>query len=183
MLYEQILRKEIMKIKITSLFTLMFLLLMVGCNPAQTTPEPTSTDPDAYPVVGEDGYPLSEILSENDDAYPIEEVDPGYKQGPEFHIDLLVSGGDQTVTGKGPAGVPIILVDVSEVGLTLGETTIADNGTFDFILEEPLQSGHTIGLQIGNIEGTEWEESDFLYSETYYERPLVGILFDMVVVE
>jgi hypothetical protein len=40
-----------------------------------------------------------------------------------------------------------------------------------------------IGLQLGDIEGTNFEESDFLYSDTYYERPLIGILFDLVVVE
>jgi hypothetical protein len=35
---------------------------------------------------------------------------------------------------------------------------------------------------LGDIEGTEFVASDFLYSETYYERPMIGILFDMAIV-
>lgn len=127
-------------------------------------------------------YPV--IATSTEYPYPVIVEDKvGERLGPEFHIDLPVSGGDLTVTGTGPAGVPIVLVDVSEVGLTLGKTTIKENGTFIFNLKDPLQSSHLIGLQLGDIEGTIWEESDFLYSETYYERPLIGILFDLVVVE
>jgi hypothetical protein len=69
------------------------------------------------------------------------------------------------------------------MGTILGETIIDERGNFQFDLEQPLQSGHSIGIQLGDITGTELNESDFLYSDTYYERPFIGILFDMVSVK
>jgi hypothetical protein len=149
--------------------------LLVGCAGKGATQESDS------PV--EEGYPVTEVTPPDDSAYPVEEVDLGYKQGPEFHIDLPLTTNDQVVTGTGPTGVPILLVDVSEAGYVIGNTVIGDDGTFSFALEEPLKINHMIGLQLGDIEGTEFEEGDFLYSDTYYERPLIGILFDLVTVE
>jgi len=158
--------------------------LLSACTANQTAQEESSPDVDAYPASSdEEGYPVTEVIIKADEGYPVSEPDLGYEQGPEFHINLPLTAGDQSVTGTGPVGVPIILVDVSDGGIPLGETTINDDGTFTFTLDEPLQSGHMIGLQLGDVEGTGFEESDFLYSETYYERPLIGILFDLVTVE
>jgi len=172
-----------MKIK-SILITLICVFLLVGCAGNKTTQGENSTEMDAYPAESEEeGYPVTVVTPPDDDAYPVEEVDLGYKQGPEFHITIPLTISDQVVTGTGPAGVPILLVDVSEGGVILGTTVIGDDGVFSFALEEPLKINHMIGLQLGDIEGTEFEESDFLYSDTYYERPLIGILFDLVSVE
>jgi len=173
-----------MKNKKNILLVLICLCLLSACITNQTVQEESSPDTDAYPASSEEeGYPVTEVIIKADEGYPVSEPDLGYEQGPEFHINLPVSTGDQSVTGTGPAGVPIILIDVSDVGIPLGETTIEDDGTFTFTLDQLLQSGHMIGLQLGDIEGTGLEQSDFLYSETYYERPLIGILFDLVTVE
>jgi hypothetical protein len=165
------------------IFIMIGLLLLVGC----TSNEPnltlqTPANQDDFFQNNETGYPLSEPQG-REDGYPVIESEPFYEPGPEFNIQQPVSGGETIVTGTGPAGVPIRLVSVSDLGLVLAETVIMDDGTFTFVLQDPLKSGYSIGLQLGDIKGTGLSEGDFIYSDTYFERPLVGILFDLVVVE
>jgi len=163
---------------------LIGLVFLVSCGSNEPTQDPHSSQPAAYPVQeGESSYPVAQTTTEEETGYPINEAETSNMQGPEFKIDEPVAKGDTIVTGIGPANVPIRLVDVSEVGLILSETVIETDGVFEFNLEEPLASGHTIGIQLGYIEDTDFNESDFLYSDSYYERPLIGILFDLVVVE
>jgi hypothetical protein len=188
-----------MKYKTLIISLLLFSIFLVGCG-KQTpteTPEPTpkelspvEEEQSGYPVpeeqVGypiESGYPVEDYSNPSESGYPIEEVQTNYKQGPEFFIDEPVREGDTVVKGTGPAGVPIILVDISQIDVVLGETVIEDDGTFEFETSEPLNAGHSIGLQLGDIEGTDLNPSDFLYSPTYYERPLIGILFYIANVE
>lgn len=166
------------------LFFSIGIFLLAGC----TKVEPTSeiSEPANQPAAGqneEEGYPVWEPRDLPEAGYPVEEVTPEFPQGPDFSIDLPVEAGDTIVTGTGPADVPIILVNVSEVGTLLGETVITKDGTFAFELENPLESGNSIGIQLGDLEGTDFDPNDFVYSETYYSRPLVGILFDMAFIQ
>lgn len=168
------------KILITGL--LMTLLFITGCSaeaPGTATPESFSQPQQDESI----GYPVSDIILEEESGYPIREYVSEYPEGPEFNIDTPVTQNDLTITGNGPANVPIILIDVSEVGLVLAETVIDNEGSFIFSLERPIPSGNTIGIQLGDIEGTEFDENQFINSETYYDRPFIGILFDLVVVE
>jgi hypothetical protein len=171
--------------KITGFLFLAILLIITACQDNQPALETQESIADAYTVsTDEVGYPVTEFEQPTQQGYPIEDEWPSeYPKGPEFSIDTPVVGGDLVVTGKGPSEVPIRLISVSEIGILLGETVITTDGTFTINLQEPLNANHTIGLQIGDLAGTEFSESDFLYSPTYYERPLVGILVDMVVVE
>lgn len=158
----------------------LFLLGMSACQSADieaTTPLP---DEEAYPSFTEEkGYPAVD-----DSGYPVaSEPNLTFPQGPEFEISEPVAAGDTVVSGTGPANVPLKLVDVSQVGEILAETVIEEDGTFTFDLDEPLTARHLIGLQLGDLSGTDLIEADFLYSDTYYVRPLVGILFDMVTVQ
>lgn len=173
-----------MKTKLNFLLLLTSLLFLQSCT-APTSNQGDPNDPDIPETeAGTDiAYPIRDINDSPQSSYPITESEPMYPQGPVFSINEPLRGGENTVTGTGPANVPIILVDVSEIGLTLGETIIESNGTFTFTLSKPLLTGHIIGIKLGNIEGTDLSENDFMYSETYYERPYVGILFDLVVVE
>jgi hypothetical protein len=167
--------------KILLIFSLLLLLplVIIGCSVKNSALnfEQTSTNTDdnfSYPVDG----------STKDISYPIEEQIVTFEnRGPDFSITEPVLGSSITIEGTGPAGVPIRLVDVSEAGKILGEVIIEQNGTFIFNLDQPIESGHSIGIQLGNISNTNLNESDFLYNENYYDRPLIGILFDMVVVE
>ena len=119
--------------------------------------------------------PLATMESFVSPLIPTNEV----KQGPIFTIDKPVLAGATEVTGSGPAGVPIRLVDVTEVGLELATTTVDENGRFVFRLADGLPAGHSVGLQIGDLAGTSFKEEDFLYSDTYYDRPYIGVLFDI----
>lgn len=131
-----------------------------------------------YPI-SEEGYPITYESNDKPIGYPIKTEESLILPGPVFMINTPVKEGDMVVTGTGPSEVPIILVDVTEVGTILGDTIIDENGIFEFSLTSPLQSGHSIGLQLGNLSNTDLDEKDFLYSETYFERPFIGILFDI----
>jgi len=161
------------------LVVVITILLMMGCNSVATEPEIDE------PIVGslENGYPIATPES-IELSYPVGSMgEDDVLNGPEFEIIRPVSHGDLIVSGTGPTGVPIKLVNVSEAGTILGETVIDEGGEFLFSLENPLVSGHSIGIQLGDITGTGFNESDFIYSDTYYERPLIGILFDIVNVQ
>lgn len=171
-----------MKKFVSILMLILFVFLAASCITEVETPQvPTDSIESPSEEIIDSGYP---IVDNNEiTGYPIIDDTHGFVIGPEFTINTPVSSSDMIVTGSGPAGVPIKLVNVSRVGLLLGETIIDSEGTFVFNLTEPLEAEHLIGIQLGDIEGTAFNESDFLYSESYYERPFVGILFDMVLVE
>lgn len=101
------------------------------------------------------------------------------KQAPDFTIDVRVLAGARQVSGSGPPNVPIRLVDVTEAGQELATTVVGVDGRFVFSLSDPLVAGHSVGLQIGDLTGTQFSYEDFVYSDRYYDRPSIGILFDM----
>jgi hypothetical protein len=172
-----------MKLKFLIL-SILTVILLVGCSKATQPQLEPDLSFDAYPVDSIDsGYPISQNIIEPDSGYPIREIDPEFPQGPKFTIITPVTEKDQFVRGTGPIGVPIKLISVSEVGLVLSETVIQSDGTFEFVLATPLVSGHIIGIQLGDISGTNFKAEDFLYSDSYFERPFVGLMFDMVTVE
>jgi len=172
---------------------MIFAFMVSGCteNEATEMPTPTSLQTDLVtdtPTMPTDsdistGYPINTPDASPETGYPVvDNPSDETPQGPEFSISVPVQAGDLTVTGSGPAEVPLRLVSVSAVGQVLAETVINREGLFTFNLDEPLEAGQTIGLMLGDLSGTDLNESDFLYSDTYYARPLIGILFDMVVV-
>jgi len=185
--------------KLRQLFAplLVLLLLLIGCNTKKTEDTTQVQTQQAYPIQNENttytiikpevdnqmGYPVDESEKENETSYPIKENLSNFPKGPDFNIIEPLSEGDTQVAGTGPSNVPIYLVDVSEMGLFIAETIINEDGTFIFSFQDPLEAGHSIGIQLGDIEGTELNANDFLYNENYYDRPLVGILFDLVVVK
>ena len=150
-------------------------------NTASSTSElesPTRSDPNlSYPI--NPSYPVED----NSSSYPVNEHNPNYQPGPEFRIDEPVRENDTLVTGDGPAGVPIELIDLSEIDLVLGKTVITKNGDFTFELDKPLKGNHIIGIKLGDISRTDLNENDFIYSESYFDRPYVGIIFDLVIVQ
>ena len=188
-----------MKIKLLLILVPFMLLTLCGCGESETMPTAEKElAPSESDQTEEAGYPISEEPGDVESGYPSstepEDIESGYPSsalpaqtdytpGPVFTIDVPVKADDTIVTGTGPTGVPINLVDASEVGLLLAETVIDTDGTFTFELEEPLEQGHMIGIMLGDLTGTDLDENDFIYSDTYYARPLIGILFDMVLVE
>lgn len=132
-----------------------------------------SLAPQAYPIPEQPGvsaYPA-----------PVTSIDPG-QLGPEFAIDTPLVVGGTLVAGTGPAGLPIRVIDITTLGETLGTSVIGDDGTFRTQLGSPLKIGHSIGLQIGALEGTTWNYNDFLRGPGYQDIPLVGTIFAQAIV-
>lgn len=159
------------------LLIFLFVFSFTACSPSNQdviTHQQTS-----YPLYDNNQiYPIIETQIDTS-AYPSENPTASIAQGPTFVLHSPIRSGDTVVSGSGPSNVPIILVDVSDMGEKLGETKIDQGGNFIFVLELPLQGGHSIGLQLGDVSNTEFNERDFLFSESYYERPYIGILFDI----
>jgi hypothetical protein len=128
-------------------------------------PAPDSAYPAPSAVQGADGYPA-----------PL-------PQGPKFTIDTPVRVSDAQVTGKGPAGVPVKLINVARSSEVIGETTIGSDGVFTVKVASKLIAGDRIALMLGNTAGTKFDQKDFLSGPGYQDYPLVGILFASTVVE
>lgn len=182
---------------VKSLILITLIIILAGCaNPTDEeikTSQPTQIiDPnpvenstsndfqDGYPVPGSDNaYPVDEN-NPMESAYP--NLDPGMEYGPSFTIDEPIDPNSNTVTGTGPAGVPIKLVDVTIMGEELALTTIDENGNFSFSLDKPLTSGHAVGLMIGDLSNTDYNYDEFTFSDEYIDKPMIGTLFYIAVV-
>jgi hypothetical protein len=162
----------------------IFFIFLVGCQPSENISNIKNTEENNIVINESQPYPISEIpqKTNEDNAYPVKTKENSqipFSVGPEFNLNEPVNGGDIVIEGTGPAGVPIILIDITTMGTQLGETIINNEGEFRFELSNPVQSGHTIGLQLGNITNTDLNPQDFLYSPNYYDRPQIGVLFDI----
>lgn len=178
------------------------LALLIGCKtpaPTQTkstekTPEntvvptvaPSQTQEPTTTTSPADTYPLVSTQATVEQTYPIVNtyiLPPGETMGPDFKIDRPVKAGDTKVTGIGPAGVPIRLIDVNEPGKVWGETIIKANGEFEFEFSQGLPANHQIAIALGDLAGTNLNPADFVYNPNYVDRYMLGVLFDVVVTE
>jgi hypothetical protein len=164
--------------KLLLLIVIIMSLVLAACQSVSITDE--SQGPSNSTEHSESGYPISQS---NATGYPISNYQPEYPIGPDFSINTPLNAGDTIVTGTGPAGVPLNLIDATEAGKLLGTTIINKDGTFQFDLVQGLPMKHQIGIQLGDLTGTDLKASDFVYNDSYYVRPLIGIMFDMVVVD
>ena len=167
-------------------------ILLAACDQASTPPRPIPTQSaqsgtTQQPVSGATAtgaYPAP------DSAYPAPTVAQGLDgypspspQGPQFTLNTPVRVSDAQVTGKGPAGVPIKLVNVARSAELIGETTIGTDGVFTVKVPAKLIAGDRLALMLGNTAGTKFDPNDFLRGPGYQDYPLVGIPFASTVVE
>src|SRR3954471_5187647 len=96
-----------------------------GTQPAGTQPVQTGATPAASGATATGAYPAPDSAYPAPDAYPAP-----LPQGPQFTIDTPVRAADAQVTGKGPAGVPIKLINVARSSEVIGEATISSDGVF-----------------------------------------------------
>jgi hypothetical protein len=106
--------------------------------------------------------------------------------GPPIVLNKPVVEGNTEVSGVGPAGLPILIVDVTFMREFVVETVIGADGTFT--AEVPaLPKDHRIGVTISNLEGTEWENVDLnakgFYGEEAMLVPMVGFFYDTAMVQ
>jgi hypothetical protein len=142
---------------------------------ATQLPSTGATATGAYPAP-EGAYPAPSAAA---GAYPA----PDVAQGPEFTLNTPVRASDAQVTGTGPAGVPVKLVNVARSGELIGETTIGSDGVFTINVPSKLIAGDRIALMLGNTTGTNIDPNDFVSGPGYQDYPLVGIMFASTVVE
>lgn len=149
-------------------------------NPIVSTSEstivPTASEPETT-------YPVNNEPSETYPITPTNGLSSEIVIGPEFSIDLPVTIGTTRVTGTGPAGVTLLLVDMNLVDTIYSETTIDYDGRFAFELTNGLPGGISVGIRLGDIGGTNLNPDNFVYNENYIDRYLIGILFDTAQVE
>ncbi len=187
-----------MKTKNNLLLILILIIALSACKPKDESEDPLNaptknlsevsqeTNPENEPSVLDTvvSYPINDA----DNTYPVSVEQNTYpisymlKQGPKFTIDEPVVVDAEFVTGTGPANVPIRLVDVSLMGKEIGKTTIGQDGAFRFELDNTLVPGHSIGLMIGDLSKTDFNYDDFMYSNEYYDKPMIGTIFYIAVV-
>jgi len=78
----------------------------------------------------------------------------------QFRLNKPIVEGDDQVSGTGPAGIPIVIADVSFMGEALGTGKIGPDGKFS-IKVPVLEKNHRIGLRVGELAGTRWKIEDF----------------------
>ncbi|PDW03894.1 hypothetical protein CJ255_06480 [Candidatus Viridilinea mediisalina] len=146
---------------------ILMVALLVGCGrPAQNEtdappPEATVDQPasPAYP------YPYPEPQNNDDTA-----------QGPLFTIDIPLTAARGVVSGTGPAGVPIRVVNFMRDAEVLGETVIDDDGNFAIETTE-MRLGEIIGIALGDVTGTDIDPADFQHGPGYRDVSGFGIVF------
>lgn len=109
---------------ISSALLLMAILLLAACGRA----------PSPSPEIS----PLGSSLS------PIET--PVVEESVRFDIDEPLLPDATRVSGVGPAGMEITIVDVTLVNREIGKGKVKSNNTFDIEVSPPLSGGHRIGI-------------------------------------
>jgi hypothetical protein len=106
--------------------------------------------------------------------------------GPAFALDRAsLQAGATRVSGQGPAGIPIVIVDVTLTGLELGTGFIDEQGNFDIELSSPLTGGHRVGIMAGAAQPMSAAEVQAYLDKLYQWRgegarnvPHIGLLLD-----
>lgn len=156
-----------MKFKLLKLLFLVGLVLtLVGCGESA----PTASE-----------SPLESPLDTTQSSLPTPSVDVV-----QFQLDKPITAGTTRVTGSGPAGVPIILADITFGGPILTTGRIDSDGRFELELGNPLEARHRIGIALGDLRGTGWQPDDFSNESFHGDEartvPQIGFFFDTCIV-
>ena len=104
-------------------------------------------------------------------ADPVADPHPASAVPPQYSVSLdPVRAGDTRVSGEGPAGLPLRVVDMSLAGEPLGEGVVAQDGTFLILLGSPVAGGNRVGILLGELTGSKYSQSDFAVRDV----PLIG---------
>lgn len=161
---------------------IVFVVFLSACNPAKPTASPVSGTAPAYPqpagqYAANYGTPLPGA------AYPAPEQKTGSSiPVVPMRLNKPVQEGAVEVSGSGPAGLPIIIADVTFMGEELGSGQIDANGNFAIKLGKPLEKDHRIGIGLGDLKGTQWEKEPFsdpgFFGDESMQIPMVGFFYD-----
>jgi hypothetical protein len=103
--------------------------------------------------------------------------------GPNFEVFPIKAGATQ-VSGRGPTGLPITIVDVTLSARPLANGVIDQSGNFTIDLSKPAPDGHAIGIQVVDVTDTPYQSLQELAAQLdakagpgfqYY--PMIGTVY------
>jgi len=162
---------------------IMVVMILTACTSSNPDVVSTPTAMSIPTVLAYPGaYPLPPPPTANsNDPYPL----PSYRdlpEGPRFTIDQPVRLSSGRITGSGPAGVPIRIVNITRGAIDIATTTIGADGTFNAPLVDTFV-GDRVAIMLGDLTGTSFDRNQFLRGPSYEDWPLIGILFASAIVE
>lgn len=153
--------------------------MLVSCSSAKNTPKLLATPSvllkNESPIISPIPYQpnVSPLLANN-------------KEIVAFELEKPVLEGQQDISGRGTSNVPILLQDITLDGELLASAVIDSNGEFVISLREPLQSGHRIGVRLGELGETSFSEEyfrDYRFNGSESRNiPQLGFFFDTALV-
>lgn len=146
----------------------ILILGAASCGPVQNGNSLPTTDEESYPI--QTSSPLQI------EAYPI----PTSQTGILLAFTTPISQNDSEVHGVGPAGLPIVIQNITLMGEQVGAGIIAEDGTFS--IPVTLQSNIRIGLS-ADIESFGLTSEDIQLGSGAMTVPLVGFFYDTVRIE
>jgi hypothetical protein len=130
-----------------------------------------AVDPDApYPP------PAPTAIIEQTDAYPADGADDGIR----LALDKPILPGATEVTGVGPPGLVVYLMNITFMGESVGTGSIGADGTFRIPIMS-LEEGNRVGLN-ADVTTIGLTNDDIQLGEGALSVPQVGFFFDSVVV-
>jgi hypothetical protein len=151
---------------------LLLVLLSALCvlGACQSTPELTSTP------VGEVTSPVQSMVTTSPLNSPVEPA----RVFESFSIDEPLLVGATQVTGRGPAGLEIVIVDVTLSAQHLGYGRVEYDGRFAIDVS-PLPEAHAIGVMLNEpLEGELQENVQDLWGPGGIDLPMLGSVFASV---
>lgn len=153
-----------MRIRILLLGGLLVLALLSSCrstsmvsplSPLSVLPEPPATsEPEPEPTATAEPEPLTPLLFD----------EPLYE-------------GDEEVSGTGPAGLPIIIMDAS-LQINLGSGTVDPDGTFRIAVDPPLVAPNLLGIMLDETRSSPYPKEWIPCLDRCRDQPMVGLLYD-----
>lgn len=156
-----------MKKRVLVLLALVAIWLsLYGCKSPTSPPTAVSSPLDLAPEATFAASPLSSPLS-----VPSSSQAESFVDGDKFELEKPLSAGAIVVRGKGEPSLQVIIVDVTDLGETLGTGIVDEQGRFEVTLNSPIKAGHRIGISI-NTSSIEFKCTQC------QDIPLVGLIMD-----
>jgi hypothetical protein len=166
-----------MKLSLGFFLILTVILATTGCGKKEPEPVPSEPPLEKSPL---SLSPLSAPVS--DSPLPLPTGEPTQPNGEKFHLDKPLRAGTKEVTGRGPADIPLQVIDITAGGEILGSGIIDDDGSFAIGLGVPVEANRVIGIRLSVPKDPDtWLGLWALRGENARAIPNVGDFFDTAV--
>lgn len=154
------------------------LSIVLGCRPSgpSGSETPLTSDSSTENDLTSDVYPAPQPTLKVIDTYPVESDDSNKIL---LAMDKPISTSDSEITGVGPAGLNVSIVNITFMGEFLGSGVIEEDGTFAIEVEN-LQSGIRIGLA-ADVSSQGLSEDDIKLGDGAISVPQIGNFFDSAI--